>query len=192
MPPGDVLIHAGDATWRGLPSEIVEFGNWMRIQEYAKRIFVPGNHDILFETDLKKAMEYLGDGIDVLINAEVKVDGVNIFGSPWTPAFGKGWAFQLKDREHQKMNWDLLYSGIQVLVTHGPAYKVGDWAGEHMGDNVLQRRIHDIEPLAHIHGHIHEGYGVNRSSHEPWPITVNAAICDGQYKPVNLPIVINI
>merc|ERR1719402_1576325 len=45
MPPGDILIHSGDATNRGSLKAIQEFDTWLGELNYQHKVVVPGNHD---------------------------------------------------------------------------------------------------------------------------------------------------
>ena len=45
LPPGDILIHAGDFSNRGKEEEIKEFDAWLGELEYKLKVVVPGNHD---------------------------------------------------------------------------------------------------------------------------------------------------
>lgn len=49
VPDGDILIHAGDATGSGSLREVTEFSKELRGLPHSHKVFVPGNHDWLFE-----------------------------------------------------------------------------------------------------------------------------------------------
>ncbi|MFZ1750277.1 MAG: metallophosphoesterase, partial [Saprospiraceae bacterium] len=49
LPPGDLIIHAGDCSYRGTEREIKEFLAWFSAQDYKYKIFIAGNHDFYFE-----------------------------------------------------------------------------------------------------------------------------------------------
>ena len=71
------------------------------------------------------------------------------------------WAHGLKKQdatnEYKKIPED-----IDILLTHGPPFKYGSIMhnGKDIGCPHLLQRVQKIKPLAHIYGHIHEGYGV--------------------------------
>ena len=55
-----------------------------------------------------------------------------------------------------------LPSDIDILISHGPPYGVGDLRanGRHAGDEELRKIVERrIKPKFHIFGHIHESYG---------------------------------
>src|SRR5688572_2673033 len=49
--PGDIFIHAGDATFSGSLDELTRFLMWMEDLPYRHKVFVAGNHDLLAEKD---------------------------------------------------------------------------------------------------------------------------------------------
>lgn len=92
----DLLIHAGDATFKGLKHEVMPFLNWMAAQPAKHKVFVPGNHDIGFQYPESTRDEYLAYakdlGIHVLIDEGIEIEGKFVYGTPWTPFFF-AWAF---------------------------------------------------------------------------------------------------
>ena len=51
VPPGDVLIHAGDFTNFGEPEVAEEFNNWLGSLPHPVKIVIAGNHEITFDTE---------------------------------------------------------------------------------------------------------------------------------------------
>ena len=45
LPKGDILIHAGDVTGRGLYSQVADFIGWFAAQPHKYKVMVAGNHD---------------------------------------------------------------------------------------------------------------------------------------------------
>ena len=58
--------------------------------------------------------------------------------------------------------WKLIPDDTDILVTHGPPYKILDKtdSGEEPGCKLLANRVAVVKPKVHIFGHIHESYGV--------------------------------
>ena len=55
LPPGDILIHAGDLTRTGTYREIEEFLQILKAAtQYRLKIFIAGNHDITMDEDFYK------------------------------------------------------------------------------------------------------------------------------------------
>jgi predicted phosphodiesterase len=68
-------------------------------------------------------------------------------------------------------------------VTHGPPMTILDYAnGQHLGCADLWKRVSEVGPKIHAFGHIHESSGEEDRDGTKF---VNAAICDGEYFPVN-------
>jgi len=52
LPPGDVLLHAGDFTHGGTVAEARAFLAWFsRAGTFTHRILIAGNHDLVFDRD---------------------------------------------------------------------------------------------------------------------------------------------
>ena len=173
IPDGDVVIHAGDATWNGSIPQIVSFSNWFRNLPHRHKIFVPGNHDKLFESDRLLARSFC-EGFTCLMDQELIIEGVKFYGAPWTPKFALGWAFNLERNSPRAVGvYNQIPDDVNVLITHGPPHGILDRTDElsadnnwdrHAGCEVLARRLKDLEPFdalkLHVFGHIHEGAGV--------------------------------
>lgn len=181
VPPGDVLIHAGDfSRGRGHGfDECVELNSWFEDQPHAVKILVPGNHDFIFEGPLAdQARGYL-NACNVLIDEEITVGGNRFWGSPWTPWF-HDWAFNYPLTD-DKVHWDKIPNGIDVVITHGPPLGIGDLTASNVyaGSKGLAERLNVVKPKLHVCGHIHEGRG-NRGGD---PIRyVNASVLDEKYR----------
>lgn len=209
LPDGDVLIHAGDLTYRGSQSELDSQRLWLAAQPHKHIIVVPGNHDWGFEKRWEHhAKEFEDSGLTVLNETFVVVDGLTFWGSPVTPYF-HAWAFNVRP---EVMDWSHM-PPTDVIITHGPPWGIMDEvvrytqkqigldkhfapmyakaieATEHCGCPKLLKQIEAIAPRLHVFGHIHEGYGQKTVGRTHF---VNAAIMDGDYRPVNKPIVVDL
>lgn len=189
-PDGDILIHAGDATVRGTVDEIVEFNHWFAALSHKHKIFVAGNHDWLFETNIMLARKLLAPDIIYLQDSAVEIEGVSIYGSPWQPRF-YDWAFNLNRGREMAEKWAMVPAGTDILITHGPPFGILDQTayGDQAGCEELIKKVREIQPKAHIFGHIHEGYGTHEHSGTKF---INASNCNESYLPVNPPIVFEI
>jgi len=186
LPDGDMLIHAGDATMMGTKEEVERFDMWLGTLNYKYILFVPGNHDFLFE----KHSDSLLSNATVLINKEIVIDGIKFWGSPYTLIFG-GWVFMKTD---DKLNdiWKLIPDDVDVVITHGPPRGILDLSvkyNKNSGSQSLLGRIRIVKPKVHVFGHIHEAHGeqYNRGMHY-----VNASLLNEYYQYVNKPTVIEI
>lgn len=195
IPNCDLLIVAGDESNYGTKSEIEDFADWLNEQEAAYIIWVPGNHSVEFEKHLPYSRNWaLGKcpALNILIDETIEIEGIKIFGSSYTPWF-HSWAFQgarseneaiLRNIPRMTTHWDKIESGTDIVISHGPPYKIQDMnlEGEHCGDYDLIAQLVDISPDLVFCGHIHEGYGT--SSHEGTDV-YNVSICDRYYNPIN-------
>lgn len=191
VPDGDVLVHCGDFTGLGTVKELISFNSFLGKLPHKKKIIIPGNHDILFEKNQSLARSLLSNA-SVLIDELIEIEGIKFFGSPWTPAFGN-WAF-MRNREKLQYTWERIPEEIDVLITHGPPMgildKIGSYDGStNVGCQFLANKVKKIKPKAHLFGHIHEGYGRLLSDDV---LFINAAVCDGNYRPINKPMVLNL
>lgn len=185
LPDGDILIHAGDATWVGENKALKKFSEWFMSQPHKYKIFIGGNHDgglQLKKYNVPKEIIYLE-------NSGCEIGGLKFWGSPLTPTFGN-WYF-MGDTYLLKETWDKIPFGLDVLITHGPPYTILDGTidGRHVGCKFLLDAVEIKTPKHHIFGHIHHSYGVYNNGVTKF---VNASICDEDYKPVNKPVVIDL
>lgn len=191
IPECDILIHAGDITAQGRPERFLEFNEWGNHIPLPpeRKICTPGNHDLLFEEDYETAV-VLVDGWTVLVDEEVTVKGLKIYGTPWSVEFGHGWAFNQNSAE-AKQRWAKIPLDTDILVVHGPPQGTGDLCPNgYQGCPDLEDRLRIVKPRLVVCGHIHEGYGVHSTS---WGgLLVNASTMTGNYRPINPAITVTI
>ena len=189
IPPGDVLIHAGDLTRSGKPREIEKFDRFLGDLPHRYKVVIAGNHDFYFEHEPERARRLITNAI-YLQDEGVEIEGVRFWGSPWQPWFFD-WAFNLQRGAPLKEKWDLIPAGTEVLITHGPPFGFGDMTtrGAAVGCQDLLQAIRRVRPRFHIFGHIHEGYGLWE---EEGVTYLNASNCNFDYEPVNPPMVIDL
>lgn len=187
LPPGDVLIHAGDFTTEGTMKETISFMDWFEAQPHPIKIVVPGNHDRLFAQDFPLAKSLVPEGINLLMHDELVIGGIHFFGSSWTPEYGN-YAFQYKRGSLDAWDmWNKVPVETNVLITHGPPAFIGDRVDRtntHAGCVTLLNKVLSINPMFHVFGHIHDSHGLYVSE-ETGTKFANVAICDGAYNPVN-------
>jgi len=197
IPEGDVLVHCGDVSSRGVGSEIDNFFFWFSSLPHKHKIFIAGNHDFGFQYRdhvLQKTLESLKEqNIYYLEDSGIEIDRVKFWGSPWTPPF-YNWAFMLNEDEI-KEKWEIIPRDTNVLITHGPPKGILDlvtYDQVNVGCPSLMEEVMKLKDLkAHAFGHIHEEYGTKKLD-KTGPIFINASTCTLSYKPWNKPIVIEI
>ena len=164
LPSGDVLVHCGDATGRGKPSEVAAFVTWFEAQDFEHKIMIAGNHDFMFQDDPFLAKTLIeGRNFHYLEDLAIKIQDVIFYGTPWQPWF-HDWAFNLERGEEIAKMWALIPDDTEFLITHGPPKDILDQTRglDHPGCLDLLQRVAEIKPAVHAFGHIHEGYGYAR------------------------------
>ena len=188
LPKGDVLLHAGDVTYKGERWEVMDFLDWFGKQNYTYKIFIAGNHDFFFEKISNAAMqELLPKDVVYLNDSGITINNVKLWGSPVTPWY-YNWAFNRPRGAAINRHWQLVPDDTDVLVTHGPPYGLLDTVinGTHTGDKDLRKRVEVIKPKVHLFGHIHESYGVEKKGGTKF---INATVLNESYELVNPPVV---
>src|SRR5437879_6118763 len=161
LPPGDVLVHAGDLTYDGTLDEVRELNDWLsRLNRtYRHKVVIAGNHDFCFQEQARRARPLLTHAT-YLEDEAVTIDGVTFYGSPWQPWFCD-WAFNLPRGPELAAVWAKIPADTDVLITHGPPQGILDRThrGEDVGCLDLLNRGYEVRRRLHGFGHIHEAVG---------------------------------
>lgn len=112
VPPGDVLIHAGDFSNTGTLPDVVKFREFLDSLDFAHKVVIAGNHDLTFDAQsypdtwkrfrhpvrydvaVCKAKVIEAPNVTYLEDSSTAIQGIRIYGSPWQPEFCD-WAFNL-------------------------------------------------------------------------------------------------
>ncbi|RMY88081.1 hypothetical protein D0864_06716 [Hortaea werneckii] len=159
LPPGDILIHAGDLTNQGSLSEIQKAVTWLSQQTtFSAKIVIAGNHDLSLDPDYNplkhasgwkvqpsaaEALEcrrlltendsfvYLQHTSQTIPVPEKEIS-LKVFGSPFSPDGGRqNWAFQYDEVEREARGlWSEIPDDVDIVVSHTPAKGVCD-ASQH-------------------------------------------------------------
>jgi predicted phosphodiesterase len=185
IPPGDLLLHAGDLSAWGTFSEIQAQLTWLSQQPHRYKVVVAGNHDLLFDSEFCErhlerwiriqeahgsAMQFDGtktvndlDWGDLIYlqNSSMTLQfpghrSISIYGSPLTPQYGIS-AFQYPSSED-------VWSGrvppnTDIILTHGPPRGHLDGLKK-SGCMFLACEVARVRPQLVVYGHIHVGYGI--------------------------------
>ena len=135
----DILICAGDACEGFNPADLQDFFAWYTSIPAKLRIFVPGNHDRIFNQEPTRARNLIPGGVVYLENDGIEFDGIKFYSVPARP--------YLRDTKAT------IPSGIDFLITHGPAYSYLD---RDLGCKQLFLSVASARPKYHIFGHVHE------------------------------------
>lgn len=164
IPDVDMVIFSGDCS---NPHEVIQseqecldFMFWYSTLPIKYKIFVAGNHDIAIERKRISPEDFAMNGIIYLENTSTIIEGLKIWGSPITPSFGVGWAFnKRRDKIHDV--WSMIPMDTDVVVAHGPAKGILDLSYspqnvlEYCGCLALKKKILAIQPKLFCFGHIH-------------------------------------
>lgn len=166
IPECDLFLHAGDVCpIEGSHDEHVQ-QNWLKghfrpwLEQIPARdiVWIGGNHDFGCESGSFKHLVKNFPG-HYLLEESVEVQGMTIFGMPWTPNL-MNWAFYASDRA-----WGWLGENIptdtDIVLLHSPPSGLmldgghPEWAAPYILTELTQR----VQPAICVFGHIHEGYG---------------------------------
>lgn len=177
IPPGDLLLHAGDLSTWGTFSEIQAQLTWLSQQQHRYKVVVAGNHDLLLDTEFKErhperwkqiqqATSSTGEaddsktaedldwgGLIYLRNSNVTLKfpdhrDITIYGSPLTPQYGIS-AFQYRPSEDV---WSgRIPQNTDIVLTHGPPWgHLDGW--KKSGCAFLAREVARVRPRLVVYG----------------------------------------
>lgn len=168
IPPGDVLIHAGDLTNQGTVAEIQEQVDWLASLPHPNKVVIAGNHDSFFDPrsrrkeDVRESIHwgkirYLQHSSVVLEFPQQENRRLKFYGAPQIPRCGDDdFAFQYQRSEDA---WSgTIPKETDVLITHTPPRHHLDLPAG-LGCDFLRKEIWRVRPKVHIFGHVHAGYG---------------------------------
>lgn len=145
----DMVISCGD-----LPAYYLDFVNSML---NVPCFFVPGNHDAAFEKEPPK-------GWTALDGKVVSHGGMTMLGFGGSMRYRNG-PHQYTEAEMKRrfllMKPSLWMNGnrVDILVSHAPAYRLGDMEElPHTGFKVFRTILDEYQPSLFIHGHVHFSY----------------------------------
>lgn len=134
----DVLICAGDACEGFAVEGLKDFFSWYNSLPAKLRLFVAGNHDMVFDEQPDYARSLIPEGIVFLENDGIEFDGIKFYSVPARP--------YLKTPA-------TIPADVDFLITHGPAYSYLD---RDLGCKQLFLSVASARPKYHIFGHVHE------------------------------------
>ncbi|KAF4513388.1 hypothetical protein G6O67_000663 [Ophiocordyceps sinensis] len=165
VPPGDILIHAGDLTNDGSARAIQKQLDWLKSLPHQVKVVVAGNHDAFLDARThsdahagpRQVLDFGGllylEG-DLTVQ-EVKGRRLAIFGAPDIPECGpSSFAFQYTPAGQPWFS--RVPPQTDILVTHGPPKHHLDLGN---GCPHLLREVWRVRPRLHVFGHVHCAYG---------------------------------
>jgi Icc-related predicted phosphoesterase len=194
MKGGDLLIIAGDLTAKGSLQEYLNFFDWLKIQDYRKKILIGGNHDGLLRTQQTFVKTYLyskDKQCEYLIDSEIEFEKTRIWGHPWVPLLknaNKNCRNFMLGNVNSEIKAECIPEGLDILISHGPPLSVLDKikTGEQAGCPFLKKMLRTKKPKVMVFGHIHEcGQQILQVEDT---ICVNCSIVDEYYRHRFLPL----
>ncbi len=199
VPPGDILVFAGDWSRWGDVADTRSFLNWFAALPHQHKVLVAGNHDQISDENPALFVELLREWapkVHYLQDSGVTLEGLRFWGSAVTPTF-MDWYHMRARGADIKRHWDMIPDGTDVLVTHGPPRGYHDWSDygkEHCGCDDLLEAVKRVRPKVHVMGHIHGARGSSVLTHASDRCTLmfGASVCNEGYAPVNPPHVLDL
>jgi predicted phosphodiesterase len=117
------LVHCGDFSDSGSEEEVRRFNRWLGSLPHAHKVVISGNMDGLGLDARLSSVERAAHLRSLFTNAvylqheSVLIEGMRVFGSPYTPEFVGG--FQLHDEREATRLWRTIPDDVDVLITHG-------------------------------------------------------------------------
>lgn len=191
VPAGEILVHAGDFSRKGLEAEARQFLDWFGALPHRHKILVAGNHDFIAERQAGLFESMIPENVIYLNDSGCTVEGIRIWGSPIQPWFFE-WAFNRQRGADIRKHWDLIPADTELLITHGPPYGILDEVVRDprpVGCRDLLHKVSELQQLKiHVFGHIHEGYGYRDVG---GTLFLNASVLDEHYALKNRPILVD-
>lgn len=147
-----------------------KFFKWIESYPGIEFIVVPGNHDLCFDSMKTTWITGLDWRLDFPLNAhllvdkEVEVKGLRVYGTPHIPVISHTWAFETPADKLREL-YSKIPSGLDILVTHSPPHIPGSsidrsvqFGGDRaFGSNELSEEVIAKKPRFLFCGHIHSG-----------------------------------
>ena len=160
----DLIIHSGDESnchdvYKN-EIECKEFITWFASLDIKYKILIAGNHSSFISEHTREFRNLCKENnIIYLENDGVVIEGLNIWGSPFSPTFGD-WYF-MKARDKMQKLWENIPEDTDILVTHTPPKGCLDLSYnrnhelEFCGCANLLKHVFRVKPKLHLYGHIH-------------------------------------
>ena len=194
----DIVIFSGDCSNPREPSinemQVRDFITWFVSLPIKYKIFVAGNHDTSIEAGYLTKDNFESVGIIYLENSSIEIERLKIWGSPYTPSYGIGWAYN-KKREKLHDLWATIPDDTDIIITHGPPKGIMDlayhkidnkWLLEYCGCRALLKRVFQIKPKLVCFGHIHDNEdnlnsGIRQLGTLPTIFSNGSVVTDGEF-----------
>eukprot|EP00927_Polykrikos_kofoidii_P037365 TRINITY_DN31510_c0_g3_i1.p1 TRINITY_DN31510_c0_g3~~TRINITY_DN31510_c0_g3_i1.p1 ORF type:complete len:494 (-),score=59.00 TRINITY_DN31510_c0_g3_i1:282-1712(-) len=180
LPPGDLLVHAGDCltqsgvrhvlrnghridTVKPAGEALLEsFARWLGEQPFRHKVMVAGNHDLVLQGLGKQRVQEIIDGearhgrAVYLEHETVTLGGMRVFGSPFGHWSSQNNAFAASD----DYDYTDLPEGLDIVITHGPALLPGRRGAIRETNPQLISALRRVGARLHVCGHCHWAHGL--------------------------------
>lgn len=165
----DLFLFAGDyqSNNQGDYAETVKFIQWLnKVKRHVRAtIVVPGNHDFFCYNHQEDADQMFAEsGHILLVDNGVTIDGVRIWGTPWSPQF-MNWAYMDSEHNLTQRYRPMVQYAPDIIVSHTPMLHCLDVFFENgqyksVGSSALRTAVeHSKRTQYLVCGHIHGSRG---------------------------------
>lgn len=189
VPPGDILIHAGDMTNDGSIAEIQKQVDWLASLPHKEIVVISGNHDTYLDPRTRPSLSkqqrtgaidwkrvhylqhrkltlpiYVEPAASTsersrLLNAP-RQRRIRIYGAPQIPACGPMSVHAFQYPKGRDAWSETVPEDTDILITHTPPKYHMDLAlPDGMGCEHLAAEVKRVKPALHVFGHVHWGAG---------------------------------
>lgn len=189
IPPGDILIHAGDWTCYGAKDHTDDFNEWLGTLPHEYKIVINGNHEsnAPWKRETKSLLSNAIFLVEESLTLQIREKEIKIYGS--------NFYWPMREQTHNPY-YDMIPDDTDILVVHGPPKGYGDGGRgcPSLRQKCLQLTYGGSDDVIGklrlvVCGHIHFGYGVETI---PGLTVVNASMCKSTRKIENSPIVLDL
>ncbi|TFK32536.1 Metallo-dependent phosphatase-like protein [Crucibulum laeve] len=186
VPPGDILLHAGDLSSWGYPDQMEKTLSWLASLPHSVKIIVAGNHNLCLDSTIgedtmeedisileatrtrMRSQSIQDTGIYYLEHESMVVTTTSdrswkVYGSPAAPQYARG-AFQYSTPEEAKEIYRRIPNDTEILLTHTPPYRILDKTrkGVHAGCRSLAEQLQMLESCKlNVFGQVHYCHPIN-------------------------------
>jgi len=192
LPHGNIFVHTGNFTNGGTDLEFMQFNEWLGsvADLYHYRVVIFGHRDVkVYGNNWDSMRKLLPNATHVLCHDEATILGIRFYGCPWHWGHKCDYTLRPGAPANTTGRFDDIPSGVQVLLTHGPAFERLDttYTGlsgmmdneqpHHWGSRELADAVKRVKPALHLHGHVKDSRGIYPALGSN-PLTVNSAMVD--------------
>lgn len=122
-------------------------------------ILAPGNHDECFDMMPGALRDLFDANVHILYDESIVLEGMCIYGSPWTPPFMN--RYFMADEVRLGALYENTPASVDMFITHGTPFGILDpgWNVAHAGSTSLADAMAKRSIRDHVFGHLHAAGG---------------------------------